>query len=162
MSTLPNPFLNSAVINPRTAGSAVASSDLQPRTTAAPIQSSDGGVQESPASIPDYNGVKSPALVTAHGLSGKSCPLSRREAGPSEAIPSNEGRPSEAPASAPPKNPDAGVLDATDCIHEIFHWVRKLMRGHQGFVLDEPAFMADVEEEPLFLRSGDHLRRWEA
>ncbi len=50
-----------------------------------PFVNSDGGVKESPASIPDYNGVKSPALVTAHGLSGKSCPLSRLETGPSEA-----------------------------------------------------------------------------
>ena len=116
MAQLPNPFLNSAVINPRTAGSAVASSDLQPRATAAPFAE--------------------PSMT-------------------------NGGEPGT-PASAPPKNPDAGVLDATDCIHEIFHWVRKLMRGHQGFVLDEPAFLADVEEEPLFIRSGDHLRRWEA
>jgi len=68
----------------------------------------------------------------------------------------------ETPASAPPKNPDASVLDATDCIHEIFHWVRKLMRGHQGFVLDQAAFMAEVEEVPLFIRDGDHMRRWEA
>lgn len=51
------------------------------------VKSSDGGVKESPASIPDYNGVKSPALVTAHGLSGKSRPLSRSEVGPSEVAP---------------------------------------------------------------------------
>ena len=84
------------------------------------------------------------------------------EPGPSEAIPASTGGPQETPASAPPKNPDAGVLEATDCIHEIFHWVRKLMRGHQGFVLDEPAFMAELEEVPLFVRDGDHLRRWTA
>lgn len=49
---------------------------------------SDGEVKEPSASIPDYNGVKSPALVTAHGLSGKSCPLSRVAPGPSDIIPS--------------------------------------------------------------------------
>jgi len=30
---------------------------------------------------------------------------------------SSTGGHQETPASAPPKNPDAGVLDATDCIH---------------------------------------------
>lgn len=48
--------------------------------------SSCGGVKESPASIPEYNGVKSPALLTAHGLSGKSCPLSRSEIGPQDSL----------------------------------------------------------------------------
>ena len=55
-----------------------------------------------------------------------------------------------------------GAASDISHIHEIFHWVRKLMRGHQGFVLDQAAFMAEVEEVPLFVRDGDHLRRWEA
>lgn len=45
---------------------------------------SEGGVQEPPASNPDYNGVKSPALVTAHGLSGQSCPLNQVMPDPSD------------------------------------------------------------------------------
>jgi hypothetical protein len=48
---------------------------------------------------------------------------------------------------------------ATDCISEIFHYARKLMRGHQGFVLDEAAFMAEVEEIPLFIREDGYLKR---
>jgi len=63
----------------------------------------------------------------------------------------------EAPASAPTKNPDADVLD---CIHEIFFYARKLMKQPPRFVLDEGDFMAAIEEEPLFIRNGDHLRRW--
>jgi hypothetical protein len=47
-----------------------------------------------------------------------------------------------------------------DHIHEIFHYVRKLMKQPPRFVLDEAAFMAEVEEEPLFIRDGEHLRRW--
>ena len=117
MAQLPNPFLNSAVTTPRTAGSVVVS---------------------------------------------KPPPVADATAAPFAEPSMTNGGDQGTPASAPTKNPDAGVLDATDCIHEIFHWVRKLMRGHQGFVLDDLAFMADVEEEPLFIRDGEHLRRWEA
>lgn len=53
-------------------------------------EKSDGGVKESPASTPDYNGVKSPALVTAHGLSVKSRPLKQVTPAPSVA---KRGRP---------------------------------------------------------------------
>jgi hypothetical protein len=49
-----------------------------------------------------------------------------------------------------------------DCISEIFFYARKLMKQPPRFVLDEAEFMAEVEEEPLFLRDGDHLRRWTA
>lgn len=56
-------------------------------------KSSDGGVKESPARIPDYNGVKSLALVTAHGLPGKSCSLSLVVPSPSETTPLKRGRP---------------------------------------------------------------------
>jgi hypothetical protein len=159
MSTLPpSPFLNSAVTpEPPTAGSAVASSDLQPRATAEPFSVSDG-VRLS--SLP--SGESDPSVTLGFAPSGTEGAVSR--AAPSDKInePSmTNGGDQEASAPATPKNPDADAL-GTDCIHEIFHWVRKLMRGHQGFVLDEPAFLADVEEEPLFLRDGDHLRRWEA
>jgi hypothetical protein len=42
---------------------------------------------------------------------------------------------------------------ATDCIPEIFHWVRKLLKDDRKFHLDEAAFMAAIDEEPLFLRN---------
>ena len=64
-------------------------------------------------------------------------------------------------ASKPPPVADATAAP-TDHIHEIFFYVRKLMTGDTGFVLDETLFMAEVEEVPLFVRDGDHLRRWEA
>jgi hypothetical protein len=100
---------------------------------AAPRQSADaaadlscGGVKESPVSTSDYNGVQSPALVTAHGLSRQSCPLSRSETGPQETI---------------------------DCIGEIFVGARKLMDPDEHrFILDEQAFMDAIDEPPLFLR----------
>ena len=50
-------------------------------------------------------------------------------------------------------------------IHEIFVYARKLLAGHPdlvGFVLDEAAFMAEVEEIPLFIREDGYLRRREA
>jgi hypothetical protein len=55
-----------------------------------------------------------------------------------------------------------GPSEATDHINEIFFYVRKLMKQPPRFVLDEAAFMAAIEEEPLFLKDGDHLRRWSA
>ena len=60
-----------------------------------------------------------------------------------------------APLSAP-------ASDATDHIHEIFHYVRKLMKGHHGFILDEARFLADIDETPLFLREDGYLHRREA
>jgi hypothetical protein len=42
---------------------------------------------------------------------------------------------------------------AADHIPEIFHWVRKLLKDDRRFVLDEGAFMAAIDEEPLFLRN---------
>jgi len=57
-----------------------------PVTQAVEIQSSCGGVKEPPTSTSDYNGVKSPALVTAYGLSRQLCPLSRVAPGPQDHI----------------------------------------------------------------------------
>jgi hypothetical protein len=34
------------------------------------------------------------------------------------------------------------------------------MTGHQGFVLNEREFMDAIEESPMFIRDGEHLRRW--
>ena len=49
-----------------------------------------------------------------------------------------------------------------DCISEIFFYARKLMKQPPRFVLDDAAFMADVEETPLFLREDGYLQRREA
>ena len=75
--------------------------------------SSRGGVKESPVSIPDYNGVKSPALVTAHGLSGKSCPLRQSETAPREAK-RGRGR----PKIAGPRPWDAAGISRTTYYRE--------------------------------------------
>jgi len=113
-----NQFISNLAVTPEppTAGSAVASSDLQPQATAAPFAEpsmTNGGDQETSA-------------------------------------------------SAPPKNPDAGVLDMTDCINEIFFYARKLMKQPPRFILNERQFMAEVEEVPLFLREDGYLQRREA
>jgi hypothetical protein len=61
---------------------------------------------------------------------------------------SSEGRSQGAPAIDP--NPfDAG---ATDCIHELFHFARKLIDEDHRFILDEEAFMAEIEPLPLFMQ----------
>jgi len=58
----------------------------------------------------------------------------------------------EAPASAPSKNPDVGVLADRIDWHEFFE-----------AVMDERIVLFELYDEvPLFLRDGDHLRRWEA
>src|SRR6266567_1702172 len=89
MSKLPNPWIDYHSATSQAETAAAVPATPRPEAAAVPIASSDGGMKELPASIPDYNGVKSPALVTAHGLSGKSCPLSQSETGPSEAFPSS-------------------------------------------------------------------------
>lgn len=67
---------------------------------------------------------------------------------------SNERRSGKAPAAvAPNPHPAAGALE-TDHISEIFFYARKLMKEPVGFILDEQAFMAEVEEAPLFLRQA--------
>jgi hypothetical protein len=49
---------------------------------------------------------------------------------------------------------DCPPSESISDIPEIFHWVRKLLKDDRRFVLDEGAFMAEIEEEPLFLRSA--------
>lgn len=56
-----------------------------------------------------------------------------------------------APASLGWNPDDAG---ATDHIHEIFHFARKLYAEENRFVLDVARFMADIDEPPLFLRNA--------
>lgn len=58
-----------------------------PAEAVATNSSSCGDVKESSISTSDYNGIKLPALVTAYGLSRKSCPLSRVAPGPQDSIP---------------------------------------------------------------------------
>jgi hypothetical protein len=47
----------------------------------------------------------------------------------------------------------------TDHIHELFYFVRKLMKQPPRFVLDEEAFMSAIDETPLFVREDGYLRR---
>ena len=103
------------------------------------------------------------------GVSANLCPYGEIEPSvmkafaPGENLPSsNEGRPSEAPAAPRTVTVAAGPVGATDQIHEIFHWVRKLIKDDPGFVLDEARFLAEIEEVPLFLREDGYLQRREA
>lgn len=144
MITLPNPFTQSA-LEPSRAADTVAGPSLTDPSDPATVNfsSSCGGVKESPVSIPDYNGVKSPALVTAHGLSGKSCPLNRVAPGPQEASESSTstgGTQDRQQVALEP--PPAGASD------------------EHRFVLDVEAFMNDIEPLPAFLidPSPEYLR----
>lgn len=56
----------------------------------------------------------------------------------------------------------AAAASDADCISEIFFYARKLMKQPPRFLLDEAAFMAEVEEVPLFLREDGYLQRREA
>lgn len=53
----------------------------------------------------------------------------------------------EAPVAAEPS-----AAGATDHIHEIFHYARKLLARDRRFVLNEAAFMEAIEPPPLFLQ----------
>ena len=102
MTTLPNPFLSSAVLPPGAA---------------------DGGTARAPAHAqPEERG---PAPPNNRKLLEE---ITR-----------------EYVAAHPPKD------DWRD-IHEIFHHARILMREEHRFVLDKDAFLAAIEDVPLFLR----------
>ena len=104
---------------------------------------------------PFLNSTVSPRAVESAVVSSDLQP--RATAAPFAEPSMTNGGDQEAPAlDAPNAHEDAG---ATDCISEIFFYARKLMRGHQGFVLDEAAFMAEVEEVPLFIREDGYLKR---
>ena len=66
--------------------------------------------------------------------------------------PSNEGRHQGAPASTSTVTVAAGDAGATDHIHELFYYARKLCDEDHRFVLDEQAFMDAIEPPPLFLQ----------
>jgi hypothetical protein len=139
-----NQFISNFTVSPRAVRSAAASSDLQPWAAAAPIPCVGVGGH-------------------ANDTTGRHGVQVRIDPGAQDYEPtSSTGGHQEAPASAPPKNPDAGVLDMTDCISEIFFYARKLMKQPPRFVLNERQFMAEVEEVPLFLREDGYLQRREA
>ena len=56
------------------------------------------------------------------------------------------------------------IHSGTDCIGEIFHHARKLLaedsRNAGDFVDMRALEQALAEPLPLFIREGDHLRRW--
>jgi hypothetical protein len=141
-----NQFIsNSAVIQPPTAESAVASSLVR----------ADAGATAAPISNPVAKATKGKA-----GTAGVNGPVRRSTAGTGLRV-------GEVSADLPATSE---IMDATarrdehptDHIPEIFYWVRKLLKDDRRFVLDTDAFMAEVEEVPLFVRDGDHLRRWTA
>lgn len=72
--------------------------------------------------------------------------------------PSNEGRSEETPASAPSKNPGADALDVIDCIHEIFFYARKLMKGHRASMCagcENPEFAYETVDGGALYRCAD-------
>jgi hypothetical protein len=148
-----NEFIPNSSARPATEGSAAAKSCPQPRAAAALHSNSAlaSAMTADTDAAPDLTDPPVAAAVLFADPDG-----GYMSHGPSPALGTSVGIADadscQEPASASPINH----------INEIFHYARKLMRGHQGFVLDEAAFMADVEEVPLFIRSGDHLRRWEA
>src|SRR5882672_5857948 len=171
MTPMPaSPFLNSGAHVPEAPGSAAAdqvapqvaaaellsdfaeaSAQLADRETAVALQAACPGATAEQIEI-----APSPDLISEHAKSAvASSDLQPRAT--AELIPASTGGPQEAPAprcTEPHKG--AGALDH---IPEIFHWVRKLMKDDVGFVLDEAAFMADVEEIPLFIREDGYLKR---
>jgi hypothetical protein len=54
-------------------------------------------------------------------------------------------------AHAPP--PSEATAEQINYINEIFFYARKLIAEDRRFVLDEAAFMAAIDEVPLFLRA---------
>lgn len=144
-----NQFIsNSTPHVPAGVGSAAADQVAPQVAAAEPLQSSCGGnfpMRGPPDSTADIS-----QAVTS------------RNSGPQEALPSNERRPSEAPAPrCTEPHEGAGAL-GTEHIGEIFHWVRKLIKDDRRFVLNEGDFMAAIDEEPLFLREDGYLQRREA
>ena len=126
-----NQFISdSAVIIPRTAGSAAASKPPPVAdATAAPI--SDG--QDVPAQMQESK--------------ARHSGLARDDEKPGDTT--QESRPAHLPTGS----------SEIDCISEIFFYARKLIKQPPRFVLDEAAFMADVEEVRLFIREDGYLKR---
>lgn len=172
MTPLPaNPFLNPDALPP-CASEAAAPSD--PQSSAAAINSIDQRAvftsSRSPSHGEGYSscgGHESSVALSDVAHCDSTDPAKRRagqnnrtqqvagvapgphEAHPGPTIPYGPNLPAEAhPAPA-----SAGLLE-TDHISEIFFYARKLMKEPVGFVLDEQAFMAEIEEAPLFLRQA--------
>ena len=139
----PSPFTDSAAFSPFTAAQAVAS-PLSPPVDAAAVPIPE------PVKAGETSTVER-ALCDASGLTRASrtgcCEVGCGQAPEVFAESSmTEGGHQEAPA-APPNSMAAG---ATDHIHEIFHYARKLV-GEDGskFVLDETRFMAELFDEAM-------------
>src|SRR5882672_3327767 len=114
MTTLPNPFLNSVTpLSPAVTDTAAAD-QVAPQVAAAELIDDSGAPQ--PRGEPAKTDATQPA-------SSPNLP------------PSNERRPSEAPAPrCTEQHEGAGALDH---IPEIFHWVRKLLNDDRRFALHE-------------------------
>ena len=145
MTQLPNPFLNSSVISPRTEGSAAASKPTPVAdAAAAPVSVSPGDLRDlcpsgeiDPSVMLDWAPGENLLSMTMEVLS-------------------------EAPAEPQTVTVAASPAGATDQIHEIFFYARRLLKDDRRFVLDESRFLADIDETPLFLREDGYLQRREA
>lgn len=133
MSALPNPFLHSTAISEPPAVESAVASKPAPVADATAAPCFDCGYRD-PCDEDCPNYIDEPSMI--------------------------EGGPQGAPAAATP--PAVGALDLTDCISEIFFYARKLMKQPPRFVLDEARFLANIDEEPLFLREDGYLQRREA
>jgi hypothetical protein len=154
-----NQFISNSVIGIPMAESAGATPCPQPAAPAEAIQSSDGGVEGH---------VQSHAL----GLPPKYNRCGKRK--PEGALPEGFGASKDEPAGIKPGSSETAAIDscqepvAADIsdIPEIFHWVRKLLaeddRRAENFVNWQELEAAIDEELPLFIRDGDHLKRWSA
>jgi len=131
MTTLPNPFIQFAEVKPSSAISAAAPS---------PPASQDGAAASNSRSALE-------AAMPAESAAGPVLADSRDPAADQFQSPMAMEVIEEAPA-VPPNT----IAGATDHIHEIFHFARKLAADDHRFVLDEAAFMDAIEPPPLFLQ----------
>ena len=115
-----------------------------------------------------------PAAAVPNSASEVLPPVDQAAASAHRAHPAHPARPAHAAAEplpqegqqeAPAVTVAPTAAGATDCISEIFHYARKLIaedrclaEDEHRFVLDVDAFMAEVEEPPLFLRKYRALR----
>jgi hypothetical protein len=116
------------------------------------INQRPGALLSSPMPNPFLNSAASfPAAVGS--AAATPCPQPRAAAAPIEVSADEilELQPAGTEVAASVRT---AASDPTDCISEIFFYARKLMKQPPAFVLDEAAFMAAIDEEPLFLRSA--------
>jgi hypothetical protein len=75
------------------------------------------------------------------------------QAAAAELIPSSTGG-HQGTSAASTVTVASGAADATDHIHEIFHFARQLCEDDHRFILDERAFMEAIEPLPMFLQGA--------